>query len=590
MKIILSGYLHLVARAFAAALCATILAAAPAGAAVPSLSWNTFVGGASYDAAAGVAVDADGNSYVAGSSPVSWGTPLRAHSGGPEAFVAKFDAAGVLVWNTFLGGSRGDWGRAVVIDGDGNVYVVGSSAATWGVPVTAHADSSYDEVFVAKLDKDGALVWNTFLGGGSQGNAVALDPDGNVLVAGESNGSWGTPVSPPSALGTDGIVAKLGNDGALLWHTYLTGAGNDFDRAYGVATDATGAVYVTGQSNATWGAPLRAHAGGEDAFAAKLDADGALVWNTFLGGAAGDRGLAIAVDGAGSARVTGWAGSTWGAPVRAFGGGWFDAFVARLGADGSLAWNTFLGGLETDTGYGIVLGAGGETTVAGASRGAWGVPLRTFTPGVTTCCGPAADAFAARLGADGALAWNTFLGNDGEDLGLALALDAAGGLRVAGQSATSWGEPLAAHAEDVDGFLAALPALPPLRESLEDLAGVWTTGGAAPWYGQGKVSFDGVDAAASGAIGHGKSTWIKRTLKGSGKIAFQWRTSSEIGDKLTFWIDGVLRATRCGETAWQMKAYRVGPGAHTFKWVFKRNAAKSGGMDAGFVDQVTITK
>ena len=65
--------------------------------------WLTFLGGYRWDEGRGIAVDADGNIYVTGSSYDSWGTPVRAHSRGHDCFVAKLSSDGILLWNTFLG-------------------------------------------------------------------------------------------------------------------------------------------------------------------------------------------------------------------------------------------------------------------------------------------------------------------------------------------------------------------------------------------------------------------------------------------------------------------------------------------------------
>ena len=104
-----------------------------------------------------------------------------------------------------------------------------------------------------------------------------------------------------------------------------------------------------GNSNATWGSPERAYTANTDAFAAKLDPSGNLLWNTFLGGSGSDSGSAIAVDASGNVYVGGYSNGTWGSPVRAYTAG-YDAFAAKLDSAGNLLWNTFLGGSSTDYG------------------------------------------------------------------------------------------------------------------------------------------------------------------------------------------------------------------------------------------------
>lgn len=97
-----------------------------------SASWNTFMGTTAYDDGLAIAVDSSGNVYVAGRSESSWGSPVNAHAGAGDAFVAKLNSNGELQWNTFMGSSSYDLGLAVAVDTSGYVYVAGKSGATWG--------------------------------------------------------------------------------------------------------------------------------------------------------------------------------------------------------------------------------------------------------------------------------------------------------------------------------------------------------------------------------------------------------------------------------------------------------------------------
>src|SRR5262249_30069423 len=161
-----------------------------------------------------------GNVYVEGFSNATWGSPVRAYSGGSDVFAAKLSAAGALTWNTFLGGNGTDTdsGQAIV-DGSGNVYVAGNSDATWGSPGRTFTGTA--DPFAAKLNSAGALTWNTFLNDTSSdyGYALAVDGSGNVYVAGSADGTWGSPVSAFSG-GVDAFVAKLSAAGALTWSTF----------------------------------------------------------------------------------------------------------------------------------------------------------------------------------------------------------------------------------------------------------------------------------------------------------------------------------------------------------------------------------
>ncbi len=416
----------------------------------PSLVWNTFLGGSGFlDVGYALAVDGSGNVYVGGFSPATWGSPVRAYTAGMDAFAAKLNSSGGLTWNTFLGGSSGDAGYGIAVDGSGNVYVAGNSGATWGSPVRAYTSGS--DAFAAKLGSSGGLTWNTFLGGsgGDAGRAIAVDGNGNVYVAGYSNATWGSPVRSYNSLG-DGFAAKLYSSGGLTWNTFLGGSG--VDDGIGIAVDGSGNVYVAGQSDVTWGSPVRAYTSGWDGFAAKLNSSGGLTWNTFLGGSGYDIGNAIAVDGSGNVYVAGTSDAAWGCSptactVRAY-TSLTDGFAAKLNSSGGLTWNTFLGGSGNDYGFGIAVDGSGNAYVAGTSNAAWGSPMRAYTSGT--------DAFAARLAPSGGLTWNAFLGGSGYDYGRGIAVDGNGNVYVAGQSTATWGAPVRAYTSGNDAFVVKL--------------------------------------------------------------------------------------------------------------------------------------
>src|ERR1700722_3923219 len=96
-----------------------------------SLVWNTFSGGPADDDLRGMVVDSLGNSYVTGASLQNWGTPIQPLQGVADAFLAKIDTDGNLVWNTFVGGAGNDGGNGVALDALGNILITGTSDQTW---------------------------------------------------------------------------------------------------------------------------------------------------------------------------------------------------------------------------------------------------------------------------------------------------------------------------------------------------------------------------------------------------------------------------------------------------------------------------
>ena len=269
---------------------------------------------------------------MAGNSSATWGTPVRAFSGGTsEAFAAKLASDGSLTWNSFLGSSGAtDIAYGVAVDGSGNVYVAGNSGATWGTPVRAHSGDT--DGFAAKLTGSGTLTWNTFLGtaGTDAANGVAVDGSGNVYISGLSSATWGTPVRSFGGGANDAYAAKLNSSGGLTWNTFLGGAGGDWGG--GIALDDSGTVYVGGYSDTTWGSPWSAYTASTDVFAAAIENNGILVSHGFLGGAGSEIFSPVAVAGS-NVYLAGQSSATWGSPVAAFGGGSNDVFAIKIAAD-----------------------------------------------------------------------------------------------------------------------------------------------------------------------------------------------------------------------------------------------------------------
>ena len=304
----------------------------PAGSA---LVYVTFLGPAT---PSGVAVDAAGNAYLTGSTNSTdfpTVSPFQAtcgtcSQGNPTSFVAKLNAAGsALVYSTYLGGSGYDEGQAIAVDAAGNAYVTGMTTSNdfpTVNPIQANCDDCgirnyiYCDAFVSKLNPNGsALIYSTYLGGSGYdiGQGIAVDAAGNAYVMGwtlSTDFPTANPLQRNSGGGSDAFVAKLNPAGsALVYSTYLGGSGDDFGS--GIAVDAAGNAYVTGETSSPdfpTANPVQPSPGGNwDAFVAKLNPAGsALVYSTYLGGSQGDGGSGIAVDAAGNAYVTGGTNST----------------------------------------------------------------------------------------------------------------------------------------------------------------------------------------------------------------------------------------------------------------------------------------
>jgi hypothetical protein len=434
----------------------------------PTLTWNTFLGDSGSDFVDAIALDGNGNIYLAGYSYAGWGCSpstctVRGYTAGGDAFIAKLSSTGSLLWNTFLGGDGDETGYGIAIDGNGNIYVGGSSSASWGSPVREYSAS--EDAYAAKVSPSGNLIWNTFLGGSGydEGYDLALDGSWNVYVGGSSGAYWSCSDVPCTLRGytanVDGYAAKLDSAGILIWNTFLGSSG--IDQSMDITVDGSKNIYVAGISNADWGCSpvsctVRGYSADSDAFVAKMSPLGILTWNTFLGGNGSDGSSAIMVDGSGNIYIGGFSGGTWGSPLRAYTAG-SDAFAAKLGSTGSLTWNTFLGGVGDDYGQAVFVDGSGEVSESGVSNSTWGSPLRGYTGDL--------DAFAAKLSSGGSLSWNTFMGGSGEDQGLAIVQDGNGNIFLGGDSNAAWGcSPVGCtvrgYTSGYDGYVAKLSNLP----------------------------------------------------------------------------------------------------------------------------------
>src|SRR5581483_7341126 len=296
----------------------------------------------------------------------------------------------------------------------------------------------YSGVEGVKIDRDGGLVLRT-----RRGTLREQAPELFQRIGGKK-----APVSGSFRILADGSVGfQVGDydrdreliiDPVIACSTYVGGSG--MDSITGVAVDAAGNVYVAGWTD-SGDLPLRnavwPRSGNVDAFVAKWSNKGAtLEYCTYLGGAGDDRAFGIAVDGSGSAYVTGWTTSRnfpilW--PLQAGLAGTKDAFVTRLNASGQLVYSTYLGGTGTETGNAIAVDSAGNATVVGDTDSV-NFPRQNAFQSSKRGQG---DVFVTRLNAPGnTLLFSTYLGGSGDDHGKSVALDSSGYVYITGSTAS----------------------------------------------------------------------------------------------------------------------------------------------------------
>jgi hypothetical protein len=382
-----------------------------------SLLYTTVLASNGNTSGQAIAADSSGNVYIAGTTdatnfPVTPGAWQTAFGGVADAFAAKLNPAGTLVYASYIGGTGQEAGTGIAIDGSGNAYVSGYTSAVF--PTTRGAAQTlygggFADAFVVKLNALGsAAVYSTLLGGSGndEAQAIVVDLAGQACIAGytDSTNLAAYAALQPSPGGEgDALIACLSADGtAWTMVSYL--GGSNLDQAYALAIDATGNLYVAGTTYSadfpiTSGAFQPANAGSYDAFIAKLSPGGSrLVYATYLGGSGSDAATTVAVGSTGDVWIGGYTASVnfplsgaW----QSAAGGSFDGFISHLSPNaGGLLTSSYLGGSGDDRVLGIALDPTGLVFTAGSTLST-NFPI---TPGAMQGVAPAGmNAFLANI-------------------------------------------------------------------------------------------------------------------------------------------------------------------------------------------------
>ena len=340
-----------------------------------ALLYSTFLGGDSTDLAKAIAIDSSGHIFVTGAAlsgnfPTTAGAFDRSYNppapqGESDAFFAVLSPDGNgtsdLLYGTYIGSGADESASGLAVDTTGNAFISGTTSST-NFPTTSGAwDTTHNgntDAFILKLSPGGNgtadLLWSSFLGhsGDESGTAVAIGPDGEPFVLGNTNSS-SFPVTAGAfdsslAGNYDLFVTRLTSDAsALVYSTFI--GGSDREYAGGLYLNTAGEVIACGGSRSgnfptTYQNAYDQTLGGdEDAVFFVLDADGSsLLYSSFYGGSEEDFGYAVAPGPAGDAVIAGRTRSSDfpispGAAQTVFGGGYCfggqpcdDAFMMRI--------------------------------------------------------------------------------------------------------------------------------------------------------------------------------------------------------------------------------------------------------------------
>jgi uncharacterized delta-60 repeat protein len=324
-----------------------------------ALQWTRQMGADSvFTTASSVAVDASGNSYVAGGT--FGGLNGNSLTGTEDFFIAKYNTSGTLQWVTQLGpSSQYCLADGIALDPSGNIYI---SGVTFGA-LNGNSQTGSADFFVAKYNPAGTLQWLRQMGRASKMSealAIAVDASGNSYLAGHTSGG----LNGNSQTGSDDIfTAKYNTSGTLQW-LYQLGVSTKNSQAYGVAADGSGNAYLVGET--TGGLAGASQTGSTDAFIAKYGTFGR-TWLRQVGVASGFAGAkAVSVDASGNGYFTGYSESDTGLNG-ASQTGEADMFLIKFdNVAGNFDWTTQFGIASQYTyGQGVTFNSSGNVFVTG---------------------------------------------------------------------------------------------------------------------------------------------------------------------------------------------------------------------------------
>lgn len=311
--------------------------------------WGSYIGGANWDYGYSSSTDSYGNVYLAGTTMSTYGIVSgghqSTHGGNEDSFLVKFGPNGDYLWGTYYGGASGDRGYTCSTDGNGNVYLAGSTGSISAIANGGHQSTfgGNGDAFLVKFDSLGNHVWSTYYGGEDydSGRTCSSDASGNVYLAGwtQSNSGIASGGHQNSYGGGDynTFLVKFDSNGNRLWGTYY-GGGPQIDNN-SCTTDASGNVYLAGTTNSentiASDGFQNIYGGGEyDAFIVKFDSIGNRLWGTYYGGSDDDAGSDCATDFYGNVFLSGFTRSTTaiasGGHQNTFGGGNRDGFLVKF--------------------------------------------------------------------------------------------------------------------------------------------------------------------------------------------------------------------------------------------------------------------
>lgn len=386
----------------------------------PSVEWQRCLGGSSGEEAFGLTITADGG-YVLTGTTSSLDGDVGEIQGLADLWVVKLDSSGELIWEQTYGGSSDERGYDIQQTMDGGFIICGSTSSEDGDITVSYGAG---DIWVLKLDSLGLLEWQRSIGGSASDAAYGIRQlfDGSYMLTGWTFSNDGTITGNHG--GRDALLAHLSAEGEVLGAYCIGGEGNDGARSMELTSD--GAVVLAGWSN-TNTFPDEGIFGADELWVVKLDLDGIVQWEQFIGGDGDDQGYKVIESSTGELIVVGQHNS-----LNADGTAWqTDAWVVALDMEGQLVWEQQFGGDNHDNAFSIVQNSSGGFLVAG---------ITLSTDGDVSGNHGNADGWLFSLDDEHQLLWQRCIGGSSDDLLRSLVADSNGAISVVGRTLSNDGD------------------------------------------------------------------------------------------------------------------------------------------------------
>ena len=332
--------------------------------------------------------------------------------GGNDIFLTKYNSSGTKQWTKLHGSSLSysDWGDAIATDTSGNIFITGDTIGDLG----GNTNQGTRDMFLVKYNSSGTRLWTNLLGTTDEdwGYGVDTDSSGNIYVTGHSFGDF----DGISNLGSSAaFLVKYDSSGTKQWTKLLDSSSSE--AAKGVIVDSSDNIYITGAAFDDLDGIT--NQGGNDIFLVKYDSSGTKLWTRLLGSSVKDYGWNITVDSSDNLYITGYTDGNIDGNTNQ---GDEDIFLAKYDSSGNYQWTKQLGTSGDERGQGVATDSSGNIYVSGYT---WGNLDGNINQGII-------DVFLVKYNSSGINQWTEQFGTSSDDRGTEVATDSSGNIYVTG--------------------------------------------------------------------------------------------------------------------------------------------------------------